>query len=106
MFKMPCPGENHSNTVFVAGFYGKLVVNGAPGLDNGLDSRRRRGFNHIGEGEEGIRGENPRGSGIFPGAALYGGGASFQRLHRRPNPVYLTAAYACCRLFLNDDDGV
>ena len=56
MLEMPQPRKDHGYAVSVAGFNGKLIVDGAAGLDNGPDAGCCRGFNHIGEGEKGVRG--------------------------------------------------
>ena len=47
MLKVPQPGKDHGYAVFVAGFYGYPVVDGASGLDDCLDPRGGCGFDHI-----------------------------------------------------------
>jgi len=54
MLKVPCPGKDHGDAVFVAGFYGKLIVYGAPRLDDGLDSGGGGSFDYIGKGEKSV----------------------------------------------------
>ena len=54
MFKAPRSGEDHGNTIFVAGVDNFLVPDRATGLYHHLDPRILYGVNTISKGEESI----------------------------------------------------
>jgi hypothetical protein len=68
MPEMSGPGKNHGKAQGIAGFDGVLVPYGTSGLYDGFDAPGGGGFDYIGEGEEGVRGEDPCAFAVSQGA--------------------------------------